>query len=50
MEEGDSVVAPFNFTPAFGRAETRFARGFTARLKPGPSGLYGVAGLSLSLV
>jgi hypothetical protein len=26
------------FTPAFGRAEARFARGFMARLKSGPSG------------
>jgi hypothetical protein len=37
VEEGDSVVAPLGFTPAFGRVVGSFGAGwFLARLKPCP--------------
>lgn len=38
FEEGKSCRFAFGFTPAFGREVARFARGFAARLKSGPSG------------
>jgi hypothetical protein len=51
MEEGDSVIAAAPSFRPFGRAEARFARGFMARLKSGPSGylawLFRLSGVAL---